>query len=233
MCCRRRSQDPVQRRRGRAARVVGGDHVQRPPGQGLLRRVAGGRLQSAHKDGADQRVPVRQGRVAAVRLPRGRLQVRPELGVSRRAGRQVGRVDGGVQERVRAVQHGRVLLPRRPQQAGDVQEQLVADQLPGNVQVRVPGRLQLRVRRLDQHVHVQGQPERQLRRGVLPLGLSSARPSSFRVCCGAGRIPADIILYYRFIGFIIRFLTFPSNAHDYTCTQYIIRHRANTKYIIL
>lgn len=158
----------MPRGRRRAACVVGRSDIYGGGRSGLLRHQSGGRVQPADKNGAGGRVHA-VGRWQ-VQLQGGRLRDRPEQKVPGRADRQgAQRAHGGVHERVRAVQHGRVLLPGRAQQAEHVQEQLVAGQLSGHLQVGLSERVQLRVRRHHQHVHVPRPPVRQLRHHVLPL----------------------------------------------------------------
>ena len=137
----------LRRRRGGPAGHAGRVHHGRQRGHGLLRREPGGRVQPADAGGA-----------AGLRRRRGR-QLRahrvyggPERRVPRRPARGVDDDDRrrGVQERVRGVRVGAVLLQRRVREPQHVQ----AVGLLAVLQERVPPRVQLRVRRRHLHLHL-------------------------------------------------------------------------------
>ncbi|PKA51706.1 hypothetical protein AXF42_Ash003073 [Apostasia shenzhenica] len=78
------------------------------------------------------------------------LQQRPPGGLPAGAGDEGRRKDGGLPERVRRVQFGRILLPGVVREFGD----LPADVLLEEVQERLPDGVQLRLRRSFQHLHL-------------------------------------------------------------------------------
>lgn len=163
---RLRRRDQVHRRR-RAARQLGGVHPRqrrRRSGQGLLRREPRRRVQ--RRDGG---AAVGRRRRLPVRRLRGRPEGQLPEGAAGGGRRWRG---GGVQERVRGLQHGGVLLHRRARDAADV----LADAVLGDVQGGVPRRLQLRLRRLVEHLHVR---RRRLYHLVLPHCLNSTISNLF------------------------------------------------------
>ncbi|KAL5651920.1 hypothetical protein ACJX0J_037378, partial [Zea mays] len=158
----RLGQAGLRRRRGRPAGHAGRVHHGRQRGHGLLRREPGGRVQPADAGGAAGRGRCRGGQLRAHRLhggPQRRVPRRPARGgfddVLRRRRR-------GLQERVRGVRVGAVLLQRRLREP----QHLQAVGVLAVLQERVPPGVQLRLRRRHLHLHLRRR--HRLRHHLLP-----------------------------------------------------------------
>ncbi|KAH9322216.1 hypothetical protein KI387_016855, partial [Taxus chinensis] len=145
----------VQWRRRRASRDLGGVDTWTQWRQRLLRRQHGRRLQPPRLHGADQGHRRRQ-----LHLRRAMQRGSPKE-VPGGAGGGGEEQSGGVQKRMRHLQHSRVLLHWGPRHPPDLPSHRLFQTLQG----RLPHRLQLRLRRCFQYLHLH---RRRLHRYLLP-----------------------------------------------------------------